>query len=265
MELIELPVRAPRDLQHAGVGTQLAMSAIGEDGVRRAWTYDPLTGETTRMLPWWEGPVEHLSLAGDLVSFKDGDAVTIRRREDGSEQASIPHAHRAIPHPKGRYVMVEQDGAPISLFVQETWRELDPEREAREQARKEQWMKTLPEWAPREAVPPELHILDLEKKQRARITAYYGDRFEWLPRQDYWCSMLLWGVEGKQLHANVGYLDIRERLRMLDAGQVPYGLERVDWTTGAAVSSTDGSVGEGSTETGHASETAPKPPPARGN
>lgn len=260
LELVDLPVRSPRDLQHTGVGTQVAMTAVGEDGVRRAWIYDPLTSDTTLLLPWWEGPVEALTVGGDLVAFKVDDAVSIRQRSDGTEIASVAGANRAIPHPKGRYVMVEIDGAPISLFVQETWRELDPEREAREKARKEQWMKNLPEWAPREAVPPELHILDLEKKQRARITAYYGDRFEWLPRQDYWCSMLLWGVEGKQLHSNVGYLDIRERLRMLDSDQTPYGMERVDWETGATVSPETGSTGGVSTEVGKLVEEGSKAP-----
>jgi len=260
LELVDLPVRSPRDLQHTGTGTQVAMTALGDDNVRRAWVYDPLTGETTRLLPWWEGAVESLVVTPSLVSFKDGDTVTIRQRTDGNEVAQVAGANRAIPHPEGRYVMVEQDGAPISLFVQEGWRELDPEREAREKARQEQWMENLPEWAPREAVPPELHILDLEQHTRTKITAFYGDRFEWLPRENYWCSMLLWGVEGKQLHANVGYLNIHERLRMLDSDQEPYGMERVDWTTGAPVSTVSGSTGDVSPESGDGPDMPTKTP-----
>ena len=248
LELVDLDVRSPKDLQHAGVGTQIAMTALDEAGVRRAFIYDPLTNETTRMLPWWEGPVERLSVGGDIVAFHDGTGITIRSRTDGAELAKAPKANRAVPHPKGRYVMLEIDGAPISLFVQESWNEFDPEREAREKARKEQWMKTLPEWAPREAVPPELQVLDLEKKQRTRLTAFYGHRFEWMPREDYWSSMLLWGVEGKQLHANVAYFDLRERLRMLEAGQAPYGTERLDWESGLPVSSETGSPADVSEE-----------------
>lgn len=258
LELVDLPVSAPRDLHHTGVGTQIAMTAVGDDGVRRAWMYDPLTGETTRQLPWWEGQVDGLVYGGALVAFRDAEGVTIRKADDGSEVAHVPGARRGIPHPGGRYVMVEVDGEPISLFVQEGWRELDPEREAREKARQEQWMKNLPEWAPREAVPPELHILDLEKKKRTRITAFYGDRFEWLPREDYWSSMLLWGVEGKQLHSNVGYLDLRERLRMLDGDQEPYGMQRVDWATGKAVSSVTGSAADVSPKSGETGPEAPK-------
>jgi hypothetical protein len=260
LELVDLPVTAPRDLQHTGIGTRVAMTAVGEDGVRRAYEFDPLTGETSRILPWWEGEVAALHVAGDRVAFKDGTAITIRNSADGTEVASVEGANRVVLHPKGRYAMAEIDGAPISLFVQETWRELDPEREAREKARQEQWVKNLPEWAPREAVPPELHILDLEKQARARITAYYGHQFEWLPREDYWCSMLLWGVEGKQLHSNVGYLNIRERLRMLDGGQEPYGIERVDWSTGAAVSTETGSSADVSPETRDEADTPSKSP-----
>jgi len=249
LELVELDVRAPKDIQHAGVGTQIAMTALDDAGVRRAYTYDPLTDETAPMMPWWNGPVESMVVGGDLVGFRIDDSVTVRNLSDGTELAHIEGAKRAIPHPKGRYVMLEVDGAPISLFVQETWRELDPEREAREKARKEQWMKNLPEWAPREAVPPELQVLDLEKKERTRLSAFYGHRFEWMPREDYWSSMLLWGVEGKQLHANVTYFDLRERLRMLDAGQVPYGTERLDWETGSPVSSDADSKGTVSSDT----------------
>ena len=97
-----------------------------------------------------------------------------------------------------------------------------------------------------------------EKKQRTRITAYYGKQFEWLPREDYWCSMLLWGAEGKQLHANVGYLNIRERLRMLDAGETPYGMERLDWVTGETVSKMTGFGADVSPENGKSAEAIPK-------
>jgi hypothetical protein len=260
LELIDLPVTSPRDLQHTGIGTQIAMTAVGDDGVRRAWLFDPLTAETSRLLPWWEGALKSLHVAGDLVAFKDGEDVTIRRRDDGSEVALVKGANRVVLHPEGRYAMAEMDGKPISLFAQEGWRELDPEREAREKARQAQWVENLPEWAPTEAVPPELHVLDLEKKQRTRITAYYGKQFEWLPREDYWCSMLLWGVEGKQLHANVGYLNIRERLRMLDGEETPYGMERLDWATGEPVSKLTGSPSGVSPENGETAEVAPKTP-----
>ena len=36
------------------------------------------------------------------------------------------------------------------------------------------------------------------------------------------------GVEGKQLKRNVAFVDLREKLRMADAGDVPFGLERVN-------------------------------------
>lgn len=263
MELVELPVKSPQDLQRSGIGSQLAMTAVGDDGIRRAYTYDPLTGETARMLPWWEGPVEHLSMSAkaDLVAISHDGGVELHRLASGERVVSLDRARRAVPHPGGRYVMVELDGDAISLFTQETWRELDPARKEREQARQAQWMETLPEWAPREATPPELHILDLERQERSRITAWYGRHFEWLPQVDYWSSFLLWGVEGKQLHANVAYVDLREKLRMLAAGQAPYGVERVDWETGQAVSAgteSDGAVSKSTDD--HAAESSKTTP-----
>jgi hypothetical protein len=75
--------------------------------------------------------------------------------------------------------------------------------------------------------------------------------------------MLLWGVEGKQLHSNVGYLDLRERLRMLDSDQEPYGMKRVDWETGKSVSSVTGSAPAVSPATGEEAEATPKTPNPR--
>jgi hypothetical protein len=37
--------------------------------------------------------------------------------------------------------------------------------------------------------------------------------------------MIIWGIENKQLHRNVAFTDLREKLRMADKGQVPYGME----------------------------------------
>jgi hypothetical protein len=135
---------------------------------------------------------------------------------------------RAIPHPGGRYVALELTGAPVSPYFQRSWDELSPDRRERELARRKQWEKNLPSWAPREVFPPEIQILDLQKNKRYRVTAYWGDQFEWYTAQDYFSSNILWGIEGKQLHRNVILTDMAERLRMLDKGEVPLGMEVVD-------------------------------------
>ena len=47
---------------------------------------------------------------------------------------------------------------------------------------------------------------------------------------------------------------------MLDAGQEPYGTERLDWETGAPVSTATGSPDAVSPESGQAEDKAPKAP-----
>lgn len=238
VEVFPLPgLREPSDLAATGQGNQLVLTGIGDDGKRRPYRFDPDTGAVTRVLADIDADMQRLVWvpAADMASWSDAEGSELVRISTGETLRELPGVKRAIPHPDGRYVALEVEGAPISHFDQRTWRELSDDARQREEARKAQWLETLPEWAPREAMPPELHILDLNKDERWRITAWYADHFEWLAPQPYWCSMIVWGIENKQLHRNVAFTDLREKLRMADKGQVPYGLERWPATeTGSA-------------------------------
>ena len=41
---------------------------------------------------------------------------------------------------------------------------------------------------------------------------------------------MMWGVEGKQLNRNVGLTSLAERVRMIDAEQMPLGVEAMTQT-----------------------------------
>lgn len=230
LQIVALPVKEPDHLAPWGDGRTLILTGIGADGLRRPYHFDPASGVIERAVPFIEAPgltdLVYVPEA-DLVSWSDGKHAELLRISDGSSVKVLAGVKRAVPHFDGRYVALEVDGAPISLFDQTTWKELSPEAQERERKKTEQWMKNLPDWAPREASPPELQILDLQKDEIYRITAWYGEDFEWLRPRPYWTSQVLWGVEGKQLKRNVAFVDLREKLRMFEVGDVPFGMERV--------------------------------------
>ena len=229
MDTVPLTVREPRDLQPFGEGDDLLLTGLGEDGTRTAWRYKRNSGQLSTALPFLPPGVERLVVEPDasLVGWSDGTNGKLLQLSDGSTIMEIPGAKRVVPHHEGRYVALEVDGEPISLFDQRTWNELSPEAQEREQRRKEQWLQNLPDWAPREARPPEIHIIDMTTAKRFRITAFYGDHFEWWRPRNYWASFIMWGIEGKQLHRNVAITDLHERLRMAAKGELPWGLEDI--------------------------------------
>jgi hypothetical protein len=244
LETVPLTVAEPRDLQPAGDGDDLIFTAVGDGGLRSTWRYSRNSGALEPALPFLPAGVDRLVYEPDagLVGWSDGKDGKLLRLPDGELVADLPGALRVIPHHEGRYVALEVEGDPISLFDQRTWNELSPEAREREQRRKEQWLETLPEWAPREARPPEIHIVDMTTMERYRITAFYGDHFEWWRPRNYWASFVLWGIEGKQLHRNVAITDLHERLRMAAKGELPWGLEKVGPADAGAAPTGDAGV-----------------------
>lgn len=229
LEAIELPVKAPRDLQPWGKDNELLLTAISQNGRRQPWVLDTSTGKITRAFPWLDGAVDRLVYApkANLVAWSVKDTTHLVQADSGATVMDLPGMSRAIPHPEGRYVALETLGSPLSPFDQKAWDDLSAEARAREQARRKQFIARLPDWAPREIRPPELQIVDLKTGGRWRITAFNGDHFEWYQPRDYWCSFILWGIEGKQLNRNIALTDLAERLRLAGKGEVPRGLEVV--------------------------------------
>ncbi len=225
LRLVELPVREPQDLQM--VDGRLLLTGLGDTGTRHPFWVNTDTGAAERALPWMTQPAESLVVAGDLVGWSDLEDGGLFTR-DGLSVRELPGVRRVIPHPGGRYVALEVDGESISLFDQRSWNELSEESREREQRRKQKWLEGMPEWMPREMQPPELQLLDLTEGGHFRVTSFYGEHFAWYTAQDYWCSFILWGLEGKQLHRNIALTDLAERLRMLAAGDHTLGMERLE-------------------------------------
>ncbi len=239
LQTYPLTIAQPAHLQAFGDGRQLVLTGRGEDGLRRVYRFSPDDGSVHPIVPQIaSAELSDLVFVpeANLVAWSNGQRVEILRISDGTSVQVIEGVKRAIPHYDGRYVALELDGAEIGMFDQEAWGDQTAEQEQRDQRRREQFLKNLPDWAPRTVVPPELQILDLKDGSRHRISAWYGDRFEWFKPRPYWCSQVLWGVEGKQLNSNVAIVDLREKLRMIDEGDLPFGMELVSTNSPPPVS-----------------------------
>ena len=238
LDEVALPLAAPRDLQPGADPAWLLLTGLDGAGQRQVVSIDTATGAATPAFPWLTavdaetGRVDFSPAAG-LVGVGGADAAALYRA-DGTVVARLPGARRVVPHPGGRYVALEVDGAPVSPFDMRAWDELPEAERQRELARREEWLAGQPDWVPREIVPPELQILDLKLGVRYRVTAFWGEAFQWYEARDTYASFLLFGVEGKQLNRNVALVDLRERLQLLEAGGEAPGFERLETQDPAA-------------------------------
>ncbi|NOY26488.1 MAG: hypothetical protein GXP62_11500, partial [Oligoflexia bacterium] len=222
---INVPLQEIRDLQAGADDSHLILTGLDDQGLRKAVIADTRTGDLSPALPWLDQlDAAHgrlvVSQKAGLVGLADAQGGTLLRL-DGTELATLPGAHRVIPHPEGRYVAIELDGAPVSPFDMRSWDELSETARKRELARQEKWLANQPDWLTKEITPPEIQIIDLKKGARYRVTAFWGDHFQWYEARNYYVSFVLFGIEGKQLNANVGLTNLHERLRMLDKGETP--------------------------------------------
>lgn len=230
LDEVRLGLRDMRDLQPSSAEGQLLLTGVDGQGSRVVRNVDLKTGDLAPALPWLDSvDVESgrisLSPKAGLVGVAGPDGARLHKIDDGSVVAELAGAKRMIPHHEGRYVAIEIDGAAVSPFDMRSWDELSPEARERELQRQEKWLEKQPDWVTKEIIPPEVQILDLQTSARYRITSWWGDRFEWYAPRNYYVSFVMFGIEGKQLNRNVGLVDLREKLRMLDKGETPLGME----------------------------------------
>jgi hypothetical protein len=224
--VVAVDLHEPRDLQRWTDDTHVLLSAVGSDGLRLAYTVDLTTGAASRAFPYVKEPLANFSYnpTSALLGWSDGTDTVLYATSTETMIADLPGVTRAVPHPGGRYVGLETTGQAVSPFDQRSWDELSPDARERELKRQGEWLKNQPDWVPRELNPPEVQVLDLLANKRYRVTYLQGDHFEWYPARDYYYSVVMWGIEGKQVNRNVVLADLRERLRMADQGDLALGL-----------------------------------------
>ncbi|RME28262.1 MAG: hypothetical protein D6798_02795, partial [Deltaproteobacteria bacterium] len=245
LDELKVPLSALRDLQPDGQDG-LVLTGLDDQGRRRIRRIDVATGALT--VPWTfldavdaeTGRVDFAPDAG-LIGVAGPEGGRLLKADDGSVLVELPGVKRVIPHHEGRYIALEVDGAPVSPFDMRAWDELSPEARERELQRQKKWLEKQPDWVTKEIIPPEVQVLDLQKGARYRITSWWGDRFQWYKPRNYYFSAVMFGIEGKQLNTNVILGDLREKLRMLDKGEVPLGMEVIAGEPAAPAAGTEAS------------------------
>jgi hypothetical protein len=224
-----LPVREPQDLMAYQKGRWVLFTALDDQDVRRPYQLDTNTGEVVRALPWLEQAVVRLSISepADLVAWSTASDTELSKLTTGESLHLFPGVTRAVPHDDGRWVALETDGAEISHFDQRSWNEVSAKARERELARQKKWLERQPDWVETSTRPPELQMFDLTNGKRYRVTSFWGDEVQWYPSAGNYLAFIIWGIEGKQVNRNIGLTSMAERFRMIDADQIPMGIERV--------------------------------------
>jgi hypothetical protein len=224
---LELPTMLQRgpDMRHAYV------TALDDQGARRPYSLDITSGEVERAFPWLDAPLESFTFepdaaGGGMVTWASGGVAHIAR-SDGSERRDFEDALRASIHPGGRWLILERLGTAVSNFDQASWDEMTDEARERAVRRRDAWVERLPDWTETETRPPSMDLVDLDSGARYRFSQFQGDMFEWYRAADYWVSFRLWGIEEKELNANVALLDLQGRMREIERGSFPKGIELV--------------------------------------
>ena len=228
LEKYPIPGTAPKDLQALGSDNRLLLSYVDEQGQRLPYTFDRSTAEYTRAFPFITKSIQNIDVAqrANLLSYTDQMGNHLVTKE-GKGIADFPKVKRAVPHPEGKYVALEVDGEPISPLRQGEVTYRSKEAKEREEARRKKELEELPDWMPKEVVPPEIHVYNVENNQRYRFLKFYGDNFTWYEAQKYYCSFYLQGIEKQMLNPNVALTDLGVLLLMADNMDMPSGVELV--------------------------------------
>ncbi len=243
LQAVDTELREPESLQSGADAQHVYLTALDEAGLRRPYQLDLTTGEVERAFTWIEQPVSSFTYEPVLQrvgwSFEGSSWLAAA---DGSEQKAFADATRALAHHGGRWVVLERLGAALSNFDQTAWDELSEEARERAQRRRDAWAERLPEWTDTETRPPTMDLYDLDNDLRYRFTEFQGDEFEWYRARDHYLSFRMWGIEEKELNKNVALVDLTDRMRMLDRGTFPKGIELVqEVDAGAGGTSSPGS------------------------
>lgn len=197
---------------------------------RGVFRLDLASKEVTQAFPWLEAPVDTFTATPeqDAVVVGRGDTVTLYQASSGEVLGTWTPARRGTLHPGGRWLALEHQGEPQSIYYQRSWDELSEGARQRELARAKRFEDELPDWAPRDIRPPTISVVDRETGLRWRFTSFYGTDFEWYTARDYWASLILWGYESKQLKRNVILGNLAGRLDAIVTGTTMMGVEPFD-------------------------------------
>jgi hypothetical protein len=215
----------PTDL-YRGPDPNRVLLTAKRDGVRRVLEVELSTSTVHEPFPW-ANDVETFSYthAGGGVVIGSNNTVTLHDATTGKARGQWSPATRGVLHPKGRWLVLEHLGEPVSVFHPTGIEELPAAEREEALRRAEQKAAELPPEAPRTIRPPTLSFVDTHTARRWLLTAIQGNQFEWYETTDYYGSFVSWGFEQKQLRRNVLLGDNTAWLAAAEQGRHILGLK----------------------------------------
>lgn len=226
LESHPIPGTKPQDTQRYKDGVTL-LTIIDDSGKRRPYFFDTKTKEFKRAFVFLD-QVDNIETAAtiDLLSYKDDKGVHLTKL-DGTSIRAFPKGLRGVPHREGKYFALEVDGEPLPFLQTQSLTYKTPEARAREEARLKKKTAELPSWIPKEFIPKELHIVNLENNNRYRMLNVYGYKFDWYPARNYYSSFYLLGIDKQHINNNIALMDLGIMLLMADSGDMPSSMELI--------------------------------------
>ena len=227
IDSFQSPVKEPRHFQRGPSKDEVYLSGLDSDGNRHIYTLNIPSRTVNPAFPFHTGPVEEFQYAAEnsLLTVTNNGQLSVYK--DSKPFFTLNDIKRAVPHPDGRYIALEVDGTPIIPIEKDVLGSLDPDMQKREERRRQQKAEALPDWMPKEIVPPEVHIISIDQLKRYRMKFFYGEKITWYEAQRYYISFYLRGIETHMINANVGLTDLSIPLYALDKGDTSAKAELV--------------------------------------
>lgn len=218
--------------QRGATSQHLLLLATSAQGERRIHRLDLADGSLDQPFDFVEGPVDTFTYTPsvDALTVGRGDEVTVFVASTGDSRGTFSPAVRGSVHPDGRWLALEFEGEPISIFYQRSWDELSERARERELARVQRFEEQFAKRNdfPTKVRPPTLSFVDLEDGDRYFLDSIYGRQFQWYEPTPFYASVLLWGFEGKEFKANVVLGNMTDRLRTMERDGTMTGVKPLE-------------------------------------
>lgn len=228
LDSFQSPIKEPRHFHRGESLNEILLSGIGEDNIRRPYKVDLKSREASEIFTFHKGAIDEFQYSQEakLLTITTNKHLWVYK--DEKLLFELDDINRAVPHPDGLYIALEVEGKPILPIEKDVLGSLDPAMQERDELRRQQKAEELPDWMPKEIIPPEIHIISMRNLERYRIGFFFGEKISWYEAERYYISFYMRGIETHMLNVNVALTDLSIPLYALDKGETSAKAERVE-------------------------------------
>jgi hypothetical protein len=209
---VDLPsdLRDPADLNRTRDDDRIYLTAVRGEAPRSLFQVSIADGSIEPVE--WLGPVDSFTFtpAADALVVGRGQTVTAYDATSRDAKGAWTPATRGTIHPKGAWIVLEHEGAPLQLMAP------DGETPAGDPVR-----------------PPMLSFANVATGDRWLLASMQGSKFEWYEITDMYGSFVLWGFDGRPYRRNIMLGDLLERMAGAEIGVLKTGVRPMTAADGA--------------------------------